>query len=277
MAVLIVAGVRLLPGLQAAWQANLGAVAQTRTELSIYRWLNYPIQDAVRRQEQAALAPAVARFQTALARNPANVTANRRLGQIELSQGQYEEARRHLEAAYTADPEQRATRQLLGESYAISGEVEKAVTLWQTVDVRLGQLLIRKWWYEQIGDQSRAGWIAKAVRIMGGPVRDPRLTMLAMELRKRSEIVVDQSTGGGPRKYLSSPGIQTIQDESTMRSLITGGAGFIGSHVARQCIELGHKVTVLGRLEWWISRSSASSSEVHRRVSHRSSSPEPSL
>jgi O-antigen ligase len=170
-AVLIVAGVRLLPGLQAAWQANLGAVAQTRTELSIYRWLNYPIQDAVRRHEQAALAPAVALFQTALVRNPANVTANRRLGQIELSQGQYEEARRHLKAAYAADPEQRATRQLLGESYAISGEVDKAVTLWQTVDVRLGQLLIRKWWYEQIGDQSRAGWIAKAVRIMGGPVR----------------------------------------------------------------------------------------------------------
>jgi predicted Zn-dependent protease len=125
----------------------------------------------VRRHEQAALAPAVARFQMALARNPANVTANRRLGQIELSQGQYEEARRHLKAAYAADPEQRATRQLLGESYAISGEVDKAVTLWQTVDVRLGQLLIRKWWYEQIGDQSRAGWIAKAVRIMGGPVR----------------------------------------------------------------------------------------------------------
>jgi hypothetical protein len=167
--VLIVAGVQLLPGLQAAWQANLGAVAQTRTELSIYRWQDYPIQDAMRRREQAALAPAAARFRAALTRNPANVTANRRLGQIDLSLGHYEEARRLLETAYAADPEQRATRQLLGGSYATPGEVDKAVTLWQSVDVRLGQLLLRKWWYDQIGDQSRAGWIAKAVRIMGGP------------------------------------------------------------------------------------------------------------
>src|SRR5215217_3995757 len=33
-----------------------------------------------------------------------------------------------------------------------------------------------------------------------------------------------------------------------VKSLITGGAGFIGSHVARHCLSLGHEVVVLDDL-----------------------------
>ena len=117
----------------------------------------------MRRSPDVNLAPAIARYRAALALDPDNVTANRRLGQIELSLGQYPAARRHLEAAYTAAPNQRATRQLLGASYALEGETERAAALWRTIDVSQGQLELRQWWYHQIGELQQGARVARAV------------------------------------------------------------------------------------------------------------------
>jgi tetratricopeptide (TPR) repeat protein len=164
LALLALAALLLLPSWRAALQANLGALAQTRAELSVYDWPEWPIQDELRRSSEIDLAPALAHYQAALARNPANATANRRLGQIELSLGKYEAARKHLEAAYVIAPDQRATRQLLGESYAVAGEVERAAALWQTVNTRQGQLQLRHWWYEHIGESQRAAWVAEGAK-----------------------------------------------------------------------------------------------------------------
>ncbi|PKO20223.1 MAG: hypothetical protein CVU38_21270 [Chloroflexi bacterium HGW-Chloroflexi-1] len=152
----------LFPPARAAFQANLGAVDQTRAELSVYHWPAWQFQDELRRSAQIDLASAIARYDAALALEPGNATANRRLGQIQLSLGQYAAARRHLEAAYAAAPTQRATRQLLGESYAIAGETEQAAALWRTVDVSQGQLDLRRWWYGYLGEQQRAAWIGEA-------------------------------------------------------------------------------------------------------------------
>ena len=154
----------LLPQTRAAFQANLGAVTQTRAELGAYEWPRWPIQDALRRQAPGSpspvdLAPAIARYEAALALDPANVTADRRLGQIELSRGEDAAARRHLAAAYAAAPDQRATRQLLGESYAIAGDAARAIALWSTIDLSQGQLALRRWWYEHVGDPQSAGKI----------------------------------------------------------------------------------------------------------------------
>ena len=160
----------LLPAGRAAVQANLGAVIQTRAELARYRWPEWPLQDELRRVGAVDLEPAVARYRAALAENPANAAANRRLGQIELSLGQYLAARQHLEAAYAAAPGQRATRQMLAESYAIEGELEPAAALLHTVDTSLDQVDARIFWYNHIGEPERADLLRQALE-MASPQR----------------------------------------------------------------------------------------------------------
>ena len=154
----------MLPRGRALIQANLGTLAQTRAELSVYRWPAWPIQDALRRSPAVDLAPAITHYKAALTLDPDNVTANRRLAQIELSKGQYEAARQHLETAFALAPWQRATRQLLAESYAIAGDMQQAASLWQTVDTGQGQLIARQFWYEYIGDAERARRLTEALR-----------------------------------------------------------------------------------------------------------------
>lgn len=168
-AVLVVSGALLTfaPAGQAVLHANLGALAQTRAELSLYRWPEWPLQDELRRTGAVDLAPIVARYNAALAENPANATANRRLGQIELALGQYEAARGHLEAAYAAAPGHRATRQLLAESYAIAGDVQRAAALLATVDTSLNQMDARIFWYNHVGEPHYAELIRQATEMAG--------------------------------------------------------------------------------------------------------------
>lgn len=159
VAVVAIAGLALvvfLPAGRSALQANLGAVAQTRAELSRYTWPEWPLQDELRRSPEIDLGPVVARYEAALVTNPSNASANRRLAQIELARGDYASARAHVEASYRAAPSHRATRQLLGELYAIDGESERAAEMLATVDTSLNQLDLRIFWYTHIGEQEKA-------------------------------------------------------------------------------------------------------------------------
>lgn len=153
----------LLPSGRSVIQSNLAALQQTRAELVLYNWPEWPLQDELRRSGAVDVAPIIARYDAALAENPRNATANRRLGQIELSLGDYEGARQHLEAAYAVAPGHRATRQLLAESYAIAGDQADAVRLLRTVDVSQGQMDARIFWYHHIGDRTREQLLRQAV------------------------------------------------------------------------------------------------------------------
>jgi O-antigen ligase len=140
--------------------SNLGSVHQSQEELSLYSWPEWPIQDAVRRSVD--LSGPVYEFEKALTLNPRNATANRRLGTIELSLGQYEDALAHLEAAYAAEPNVTTTRQLLGEALIVNGRLEEGQALWSDTNNEQGQLGARAFWYKHVGETERAAWIRQA-------------------------------------------------------------------------------------------------------------------
>ena len=159
-------GFSLRSNVRAQLQANLGAVFQGHAELSLYSWPKWGLQDEVRGREVTDLSRAINAYDAALSLDPLNVTANRRLGQIELARGEIHSARRHLEMAYTVAPEQRATCQLLGEIYAISGDAAKAVRLWRNIDTSHGQLDARQWWSDHRGMQQESERLREAIVLL---------------------------------------------------------------------------------------------------------------
>lgn len=161
------------PAVKAAYHRNVGALLQTHAELTTYRLHNVGnIQDSIRLRADVNLRPAIENYKLALAWDPYDHAANRRLAQIELSFREYDAAHEHLLRAYAGAPSHRATRQLLGESYAMRGDLERAVELWRTIDLSQGQLTTREWWYSLFTQQEeRAAWIQKAMAALDRPSR----------------------------------------------------------------------------------------------------------
>ncbi len=157
--------VAVLAALVPAWRAdalaNLGAVEQGRAELAVYDWPEWRLQDEVRRQID--LGPALARYEQALAIDEGNFSANRRMGQIALSLGEYEDALGYLQRAHAAVPWDSATRQHYGEALIANGRVAEGAALWATVNNGQDQLAARLFWYDYIGDEERLAAIRQAL------------------------------------------------------------------------------------------------------------------
>ncbi len=161
---LILLIVAALPDARARWHANMGALLQTRAELGVYRWPEWSIQDQLRRDHAVDLEPAMRRYREALSLDPDNATARRRLGQIALSTGQTREAVGHLESASAAAPTDRAAQRLLAEAYALTGNREGAMRLWNTIGIDRDELGPRLWWYWHVGNARDARRFEDAVR-----------------------------------------------------------------------------------------------------------------
>ena len=113
------------------------------------------------------LAPAIRLYSAALYRDPDNVTAHRRIGQIALAAGNLDLAREHLERAYYRAPDQRPIRQMLGEVYVIQEDAETGAQLWRGLDASGGQLDIRRWWWAHVGTEEQQARLAEAMAAAG--------------------------------------------------------------------------------------------------------------
>lgn len=162
MILISVIGVFFWRPISSLFQSNFAAIQQSKIELGTYEWPTWPIQDAVRRQLD--LDDVVAGYEQALTLFPENAGANRRLGQIELSMGNYEAALAHLEKAYRLTPYDNTTRQLLGEAYLANGHQLEGTELWRSVNNEQQQLSLRQFWYGEIGEAPRQEVIQAAIR-----------------------------------------------------------------------------------------------------------------
>ncbi len=139
------AALTLQPSLLGRWYANRGAAAMARIELQ-----DWPTQIWDDGRYAAQLAPAQAFLQRAIAIQPANRTAQSRLGLIALAKRDFETAVTHLQIAHDRDPDHRGIAKSLGYSYVWTGDLGRAADLLADIpEARREMKAYVHWWNEQ--------------------------------------------------------------------------------------------------------------------------------
>lgn len=169
----LVAVAWLFSAVRSGVYANLGALRQAQMELGVYRnGMNerWGLPDAARLSLRGPMNESMSYYALALGLNPANSSANRRLGQIELTFGLYDAAFKHLAAAYQGDVSNYTTRLLAGEAFAVSGDdaqrLQEAAEIWRGVPEVRNRLSGRLAWYASfIKDNIRASRMEAALAL----------------------------------------------------------------------------------------------------------------
>jgi hypothetical protein len=159
---LIVAALAFPSPLAGIWQANLGALDQTRADLN--PGLDVPARESL-------LARAAAHFQRALNLDPAQPTANRRLGMMALDRADFNAAVAYLERAYAREPANQATLKALGYATMWTGQLDPAERLFRQVEFARqlrDELDYYRWWWSTQGRDDLSGYADDMARRLDG-------------------------------------------------------------------------------------------------------------
>lgn len=128
--------------IRSAWNANLGAVQMAKVELAGFPTNQWTTSSILTKLEQADTL-----LHSALQADPANRTANHRLGLISLLRGDFHSAATYLEKANQEAPNHRGIIKSLGYCYVWLGNMEKAQQFLSKIPEARAELDIYVWWW----------------------------------------------------------------------------------------------------------------------------------
>jgi tetratricopeptide (TPR) repeat protein len=146
IAVIVVGiGLVIFRPVRAAWYENLAAVQMAQIELA-----NWPSGRWFDTSYAASLDSPKVLLETAVALNPGNFSAQYRLGQIALIDGDFETAVKHLEIAFQHNRNHRGVQKALAYSYTWAGQLDKAFPLFAHAPGSARELATyAEWWRKE--------------------------------------------------------------------------------------------------------------------------------
>ncbi len=137
--------------IRSIWYSNIGAVQMARVELAGFptnQWAGPRIVENLQDAEASLL--------TSLGADPANRTANHRLGLIAMLQWHYSSAVMPLSVAHQSAPHHRGINKSLGLCHAWLGDLEQARLLLGDLPEAQSELEVYIWWWQAQGQEQYA-------------------------------------------------------------------------------------------------------------------------
>jgi hypothetical protein len=145
--------------IRSMWYSNLGAVQMSQVEL-----MGFPTGQWADSEIVPKLTSAEASLHTSLQLDPANQTANHRLGLISMLRADFESAAGYLEIAHVQVPNHRGIIKSLAYCYVWLGDMRKTQELLSQIPEAVDEMGVYVWWWEAHGrnDLSRNAAMALA-------------------------------------------------------------------------------------------------------------------